>query len=314
MKQKEQRKFFSLKNDYAFTQVMKKERVLQGFLSAVLGVTVEDILSVEVKDRYLDRNSAEEKYGILDIRAKISNIGDFDIEMQLNEYAYWKNRSIFYTSKMYVEDILSGAGYEQCSKVISISLLGFNLCKNTNYFHSSFHLREDVRGDLYTDILEFHVIELKKLSAYTPTERDANLYKWAQLINAESEEEYNMIEKDPYIEEALKEVERLSRDPDHVKEYEWRDRCLRDYISFKNAAIKEGLEEGLEQGIEQGIAKGKLTKLVYIVNKKLKKNMTVCEIADILEEDVATIEKIVSKIAANPTWTCGKIADELERV
>lgn len=71
-------------------------------------------------------------------------------------------------------------------------------------------------------------------------------------MNAKSEEEAKMIEKDPYIEEALKEIERLSMDPKRREEYELRQKDLRDYTTMMNYMKKEGLEQGLEQGLAQG--------------------------------------------------------------
>lgn len=131
------------------------------------------------------------------------------------------------------------------------------LCKDTDYFYSSFHLREDERNTLYSDMLEFHVIELDKLDCSVKG-KHINLHKWACLINAESEEERMEIEKDPYIDEVLKELEELSRDPERRAEYEARDRALRDYITQMHSARQEGLEQGLEQGLKQGLEQGKL--------------------------------------------------------
>lgn len=49
----------------------------------------------------------------------------------------------------------------------------------------------------------------------------------------------------------------------------------------------------LEIGIEHGIKKGVQQKLVELVEKKLKKGLSAAEIAELLEEDLETIQKIV---------------------
>ena len=66
------------------------------------------------------------------------------------------------------------------------------------------------------------------------------------------------------------------------------------------------LELGIQQGIEQG--------LVEIVCKRLTKGYTIEEIADMLEEDEATIQKIVD-IAQKyaPKYDIEKILKELRK-
>ena len=247
--------FISLRNDYAFTQTMKNPMVLRGFLAAVFNMEAEDIQEIEVKDRYLKKTSINGKLGILDVRAFIVGIGDINTEIQIQPYKYWNERTIFYSSQMYVENVMKGEGYEQCRKVISIGILGFNNCKDTSYFYSSYHLKEDERNTLLSDILEFHIIELDKLKCEVK-DKHRNLHKWARLINAESEEQRMEIEKDPYIEEALKELEKLSIDPERVAEYMQRDKELRDHVSFMASAKEEGFEEGFGEGFGEGIDKG----------------------------------------------------------
>jgi len=260
--------FISLRNDYAFTQTMKNPMVLRGFLAAVFGMGTEDIQEIKVKDRHLKKVSLEDKLGVLDVRAYVVEIGDIDIEIQIKEHRYWDERSIFYCSQMYIENVSKGTGYDQCKKVISITILGFNHCKDTSYFYSRFHLREDERNTLLSDVLEFQIIELGKLDCEVK-EKDKNLHKWASLINAESEEQLMEIEKDPYIEEALKELEEFSKNPDLVEEYRRRDKALRDYVTFMESAKKEGLKQGEDR----------LSKLIQILSQN-NETEKIIEMAD----------------------------------
>jgi len=81
-----------------------------------------------------------------------------------------------------------------------------------------------------------------------------------------------VIEKDPYIEEALKELERISNDPARRQEYQDREDALRDYRSLKESARRTGVAEGKAEIIE-------------VIIKKIDKKKTVEEIADMLEQD-----------------------------
>jgi len=55
------------------------------------------------------------------------------------------------------------------------------------------------------------------------------------------------MEKDPYIEEVKKELERLSNDPKRRLEYEAREDALRDYMTQMESFKREGKTEGKEE-------------------------------------------------------------------
>ncbi|WP_448903075.1 hypothetical protein [Eubacterium sp.] len=64
-------------------------------------------------------------------------------------------------------------------------------------------------------------------------------------------------------------------------------------------AYRDGEKAGMEKGIEQGMQQGEITKLISMVNKKIQKGKNIEEIAEDLEEDKGTIEKIVNAIKEN---------------
>ncbi len=72
----------------------------------------------------------------------------------------------------------------------------------------------------------------------------------------------------------------------------------------KKAAMEQGLEQGLEQGIE--------LKLIQQISKKLAKGKQPKAIADDLEEDLSTVEKIC-RIAVRfaPDYNCDLIYEQL---
>ena len=57
----------SLKNDYAFTQIMKQPKILRGFLSSILHIPPEKIGTIHIKDRHLSKDLLEGKLSILDL-------------------------------------------------------------------------------------------------------------------------------------------------------------------------------------------------------------------------------------------------------
>ena len=122
-------------------------------------------------------------------------------------------------------------------------------------FYSCFHIREDTRNFLYSDKMEFHVIELPKLPAELK-EDCTELELWAKFINAEQKEEFDMIaEKNPYIDSAYKQLQVISQDKQKRLEYEAREKAIRDY----NQGIYEAEQRGEQRG-EQRV--NKLTSLL----------------------------------------------------
>ena len=57
-----------------------------------------------------------------------------------------------------------------------------------------------------------------------------------------------MAKTDAYINEAYKELEKLSADERAKLEYEAREKAIRDHNALVNSAIRQGLRQGIEQG------------------------------------------------------------------
>ena len=72
-------------------------------------------------------------------------------------------------------------------------------------------------------------------------------------------------------------------------------------------------DEGYEDGFSDGFSDGKLTNLTELICHKLKKNKTPELIADELEQDLETINRICS-IAASyaPEYDVSKIVKQLQ--
>lgn len=237
------------KIDFAFKEIMADEKARTGFLSAVLHLKPEDIKETRILNSYLRKIHEDDKQGILDVRILMNDNTEIDTEIQLSELKVWADRSLFYVSKMYTEQIEQGQKYDVLKKCVNISILDFILFKDETEFYSCFHIREDTRNFLYTDKMEFHVIELPKLPAELK-EDYTELELWAKFINAERKEEFDMLaEKNPYIDSAYKQLQVISQDKQKRLEYEAREKAVRDY--------NQGLYEAEQRGIELGEQRGR---------------------------------------------------------
>ena len=128
------------KVDFAFKEIMTDERARIGFLSAVLKIRPEDIKETRILNTNLRKEHEDDKLGILDVRLLMNDDTEADIEIQLTELRVWTERALFYLSKMYVDQILSGQDYDVFKKCVSISILDFDLFREETGFYSCFHI------------------------------------------------------------------------------------------------------------------------------------------------------------------------------
>lgn len=228
------------KIDFAFKEIMMDEQARIGFLSAILKLNPEDIQDTKILNTNLRKLHEDEKLGILDVRILMNNNTEIDIEIQLAAMNIWADRALFYLAKMYTEQISAGEDYTLFKKCVSISILDFKLFEQEPEFYSCFHIREDSRNFLYTDKMEFHVLELPKLPKELK-EDSSDIELWGKFINAERKEEFVMLaEKNTYIDSAYQHLQFISQDKEKRMEYEAREKAIRDY----NQGILEAEQRG----------------------------------------------------------------------
>ena len=88
----------------------------------------------------------------------------------------------------------------------------------------------------------------------------------------------------------------------------WAGSGEEDDMAFKYNIIR-AFEDEREEGKEEGIEKGMVQKAVSLVRKKAAKNMSVPEIADILEEEETVIRQIYDLLREHPDWDDRKVCD-----
>ena len=233
----------SPKVDYCFKELLAYSEIRKGFIAAILNKDPEEIAETTLMPTILSKDTEDGKYGILDVRVRMKNGSQMDLEMQVAPFEFWNNRVIFYLSKMYAEQVKEGDKYKNLKPCIQVSILNFNL------FHEDRTcFREIAFGDLttkqkYTDLLEIYVLELKKLP---PEQKEEPLIiKWMRFLAAESREDFEkMAGEENYINEAYEVLQKLSADERKRLEYEARQKAIRDYDSQMSSSREEGIRIG----------------------------------------------------------------------
>ena len=287
------------KIDFCFKELMEFAEVRRGFIAAVLGISPEEVVSTELKPTHLRVKHQKDKLGILDVHVILNGEIQIDMEIQVAQFLFWRERSLFYLSKMYSDVILAGEGYQVLGKCIHVGILDFILFEEDEEYYSCFHLWEDKRRRIYSDKLEIHIVELPKLAEREYPE--TALLKWARFFNAEKKEEFEMVAKtDPHIQKAYDQLLYMSGNEEKRLLYEARQKAINDYntqmYSNWHDGYSEGEKRGYREGEKQGYKEGEEKKLIGLICKKMKKNCSAEEIADLLEEDKEKVEAIYNTV------------------
>jgi len=170
------------------------------------------------------------------------------VEIQFTDQFNMPKRSIYYWSGIYRKQLRTGMGYTELNSVISINLMHFNIFKQTERFHTTYHLFEDKEKFKLTNVMEFHFIEMPKLLKAWKEERldpwNDVLARWLLLLgmvdrrkNKFYEDIYHELEEiameDKTLREAFHDWEELSMTPDQFLAYEARLKHIMDEEAAK---------------------------------------------------------------------------------
>ena len=239
------------KVDFVFKRIFGDERnkdVLVHFLNSIFESAHEPLIeSVEILNPYLDKDALTDKMSVLDIRARTTTRSLINIEIQLWNAGDMQKRTLYYWAKLYTGQMEEGDQYRTLQKSITVNVLDFITIENEQY-HNVFHVREDKTGQLLTDALEIHFLELRKLrnELLKPEQR---LVRWMLFLSSRTREHMEELAKeDPAMLKALTTLEFLSQDEEARQLYEARQKALHDYASAIGAARDKGLTEGRTEG------------------------------------------------------------------
>ena len=280
----------SPKNDFVFKLIFGDEKnkdILIDFLNSILKTPQSELAEIELINTELLREFAEDRKGILDVRARTKTGEQIDIEIQVLYTDYMAERTLFYWSKMYNGQIKSGDTYDRLKKCITINIVDFK-CLPTNKVHSSFHIVEDETKEKLTDVLEIHYLELPKLfESNVKKDENEDIIQWLMFLETKNKEGFEMLaEKNEKIKKAYSILEVISKDDIKRAAYEAREAELHDQMT----RLKPAREEGIKEGIEKGIEKGKIEMTKNLLNMGLSSEQ-IAKAAGFSIDDIEKIKK-----------------------
>jgi predicted transposase/invertase (TIGR01784 family) len=191
-----------------------------------------------------------------------------------------EKRLLQYWGKSATHQLSPGGDYTEFSRVITIVIADFNLVKDSDYYHNRYMLYDKEHDSLFTDLLEFVIIELPKWSENAEhTER----WKWAKFFKSSSDAELQeAASESEMISKAMLTIEKLSADDAAWMKATYEDKQRRDHVARMNGARKEGLAEGETIGR----AKGRAEICAEIANRLAELGKSEEDIAEILGASV----------------------------
>ena len=104
-----------------------------------------------------------------------------------------KKRSLYYLSRLYLEQLKQDDEYKKLNGAIGINILNFNLLSNDRY-HNRYLFKESETDEVFTNLMQIHIIELPKFNK-EPSEIKDELESWVEFLKEPSAEEEEMLSK-----------------------------------------------------------------------------------------------------------------------
>ena len=124
--------------------------------------------------------------------------------------------------------------------------------------------------------MEIQVLELCKIPKELESETD--IIRWMRFLNGKNRKEFeDMAKTDEYLNEACRELERMSADEQAKLEYEARERAIRDYNSQMSSALRRGREEGIQ--------KARQSMIIEMLGNGMSAD-EICRMAGVTEEEI----------------------------
>ncbi len=196
----------------------------------------------------LEKDLLDDKIGILDIKAKINNNINCEIEMQVVDRKDIEKRMLFYWSKMYDSSIREGEDYTKLRKSIAILISDYELenLKEIKKYITKWNIREEeYQKIVLTEVMEIYIIELPKFKKYKEKTNNSTLNSWIKFI--ESPEVIDMNEKNEEIKKAKNVLEEISQDKHERYLAELRQKYIMDQKAIEGAGYDKGIKVGIEQ-------------------------------------------------------------------
>ncbi len=177
--------------DWAMKSLLRDKAnfdILEGFLSAVLR---QDVTVIEILESESNVPDIEQKLNRVDILIQDKQLRYVIIEVQNCHITAYLERILFGVSKVIVDNVKSGEDYREISKVVSISILYFNLGLGEDYvFYGNTEFRglHDNQPLVFRRRREDKTLEKLKSQDIFPEYYLINVERFTDVMNTDLDE------------------------------------------------------------------------------------------------------------------------------
>jgi predicted transposase/invertase (TIGR01784 family) len=263
-----QRKLISF--DWAMKRLLRSKanfEVLEGFLSELLK---DDIEILEILESEGNKATHDDKLNQVDLKVKNRNGEIILVEVQHDRELDYLHRILYASSKTITEHLKEGDAYQEVVKVVSVSILYFDLGQGQDYvyhgktdfigIHQHDHLQLNSRQQRMFNKQQAYAIfpeyYLLKVNQFDGIARDS-LDEWMYFLkNGEIKEDFvaKGLKKAQEVMAVLKLSDAERAQYERYVDYMHYEASMSWslYQDGRFDGIAEGIEQGLEQGLEQG--------------------------------------------------------------
>ena len=294
--------------DWAMKKLLRSKanfEILEGFLSELLK---EDIRIQEILESEGNQETRQDKFNRVDLKVKNAKDDIIIIEVQYDREFDYLQRIFYGTAKAVTEHIGKGEPYSEIKKVISISILYFDLGQGTDYVY---HGTTSFRGLHNSDLLrlsgeqqalfgktEVHELlpeyYLIKVNSFDDIAKDS-LDEWIYFLkNEEIRDEFSA----KGLKKAKQELDIMKLSDKERQIYDAYQENLHYQASMVEstwtAGRLKGKQEGREEGRKEGEAKGRKEEKKVIAANLLQSGLLdlekIAEITGLTPEDVQDLK------------------------
>ena len=230
---------YKLTNDVLFKMMfVQYPDLLKRLVAGLLGVRLEDIKELAVKNPDIQPDKLGEKFCQLDINMLVDG-KLVDLEIQVEDEHDYPERSVYYWARIFSGALPERGQYSALPQTIVISIVAFTLFRCAEYY-SEFRLLEVTRHEQLTDRMCMIYFELPKVPEIAGA--NGELMYWLSLFKAKTEEELTKIEKEggAIMAQAVEAYRHISASEKFKELERMRVRRLQDEASALGNAERKG--------------------------------------------------------------------------
>ncbi len=259
----------TIKDNFMFGAVMLDAEICREAIERALGIPIE---RVEV-----DREKSivyHPKYrGVrLDAYARDEHHTCYNVEMQVKTEKALMKRSRYYHSQIDMDILLTNTDYELLPNTCVIFICDFDPFGKGFYRYTQQKLCQELPELSMEDGAHTIILSTKGTNTDDVSPELVEFLKYVETPTDDIDPS-----EDPFVQKLKETIKKIKADRE---------------MGANSMTLEDLIRDERKEARKEGRSEGEISKLISLICKKMEKNLSVPEIADVLEEDVDTVQRI----------------------